>query len=340
MDAWKNGWLTLLVPTLLSGCASFTGRTPDWVANPKSAYPENQYLAAVGEGDTRHAAENAAAANLSRVFEAHIESDERMIDQTHETGRSLERTTDFTADVNILSSQTLYNIQHAEAWKDRNGRYHAVAYLERRTTAALYRDKIGEQTARVHFLMATAEQSAEPLQKYANLRAALRQATETDYLLRQLKVIHPPSVPDATPGYSIDRLRKALADAAGGIKVGIAIEGDEGGRMAACIEELATGYGFAVGRPATLDIAGRVSIADTGQRMANLCFVRYALALQLMDGHGAILATINEKGREGHTSLAEANARAFRTLESAIEAGGARRLDAWFDSLVQQPPSN
>ena len=41
----------------------------------------------------------AAAANLSRIFEVHIEADERMLDQVRETGSRLERTTDFTADI-------------------------------------------------------------------------------------------------------------------------------------------------------------------------------------------------------------------------------------------------
>ena len=35
----------------LTGCKSLTGGSPDWVANPKSVYPENLYLVAIGEAN-------------------------------------------------------------------------------------------------------------------------------------------------------------------------------------------------------------------------------------------------------------------------------------------------
>jgi hypothetical protein len=333
----KTVWIAPLVLLGLAGCSTFTGGKPGWVDNPKTAYPENEYLVAVGEGDTRRAAENAAAANLSRIFEAHIESEERLLDQSRETGKSFERTTDFTTDINILSSQTLFNIQHAEAWKDGTGRYHAVAYLHRRETAAIYRDKIDEQTTRVNFLLASAEKSTELLKKYATLRSANQHAAEAEGLLRQLKTIHPPSVAGATPGYSPNALRKALADTAKEIRVRIQVDGDDEKRMAATLEEFITGYGFVVGQPVVLDIGGRVAVTDTGERTADLVFVRYELALQIKDAQGNVLASVGDKGREAHKSIGQARIRSFRTLENAIKAGGTQRLDAYFDSLIERP---
>jgi hypothetical protein len=337
----KTLFLHILLPTLLLsmvGCKMLGNGIPDWMANPKSAYPENQYLVAVGEGDTRRAAENAAAASLARIFEAHIESDERLLDQTRETRKSFERTTDFTAAISILSSQTLINIQHAEAWRDDQGRVHAVAYLNRRETAAIYRDKIDEQTALVHFLVAQSEQTNDLLKKYATLRAAVRHMAQNKTLLRQLKVIHPPSIPGSTPGYSENKIRQALAETAQQIRVEIKVDGDDAHRMGSVLEELVTRYGFVVGTPAILKITGSIDVADTGQRTADLVFVRYTLALQVKEANGPILVSINEKGREGHVSLAEARVRSFRTLENMIRPSGSQRLDAYFAALIDQLP--
>ena len=332
----------IILPVLIlttAGCKSLTGGgVPGWVANPKSAYPESQYLATVGEGDTRRAAENAAAANLARIFEAHIESDERLIDQSRETGKGFERTTNFTADINILSTQTLYNIQHAEAWQDGKGRVYAVAYLDRRETAAIYRDKIDEQSTRVHFLLAQAEQADDLLKKYATLRAANRRAAEAKYLLRQLKVIHPRSVPGATPNYAENKIRKALAETAKQIRVQIEVKGDDNRHITTVLEDQVTRYGFVVGTPAVLEIVGNVSVDDTGQRTADLVFVRYTLALQVKETDGTTLISLNEKGREGHVSLSEARIRSFRTLETAIKSTGNTRLDAYFDTLIDPMP--
>lgn len=321
----------------LTGCASLMGGTPTWVENPKAVYPESSYLVAVGAGDTRRAAENSAAGNLSRIFEANIQSDERLLDQSRETNNSFKRTTDFTSDINILSSQTLYNIQHAEAWKDGTGRYHAVAYLERRETAAIYRDKIEEQTTRVNFLLASAKQTTDPLKLYATLRTANRHATEAASLLRQLKVIHPSSIGGSTPSYSVNELRKALAEAAKQITVQIKLDGDDEKRMTNTLEAFITRYGFIVGNPAVLNISGHVSVIDTGERNHDLVFVRYELALQIKDHEGNMIVSVGEKGREAHKSLNQARIRSFRTLENAIQASGTQRLDAYFDALIEQP---
>ena len=320
---------------LFPGCAGFTSSEPDWVRNPKTAYPEDRYLVAVGEGDTRRAAENAAAANLSRIFESHIESDERLVDEVRETTDDFFRTTDMTTDINILSSQTLINIQHAEAWKDARARYHAVAYLNRRETAAIYRDRVEELTGQVVALLHQAEETDLPLGAYANLRAALLTARENDLLLRQLRIIHPPTASAATPPFSVGDVQKATAQSARRILAEIDIEGDARERITSSIEELVTGYGFVVGTPAVLRIEGSVSITDTGQRTAGLSFFRYSLAVQIQDAAGNVLASINQRGREGVTSPDEAEARCGRTLDNLIRTQGTQRLDLFFDSLVE-----
>jgi len=328
--------LSLSAVLTLSSCKTLSGGEPDWVSNPKTVYPDDLYLVAVGAGDTRRSAENAAAASLSRIFESHIQSDERLVDQTRETTTSFVRTTDFSSDINILSSQTLFNIQHAEAWKDDLGRYHAVAYLNRRETAGIYRDKIEEQTSRVNFLRANAANSDGLLKTYATLRAANTHARDADNLLRQLKVIHSPSVSGSTPSYSINELRTALADTAKQIKVAIEVEGDDEKRMTATLQEFITGYGFVVGKPVVLDVAAKIDVTDTGERDQGLVFVRYELMLQIKDPKDNVLVTVRDKGREAHKTFDQARTRSFRTLENLIKAGGAQRLDAYFDSLVEQ----
>ena len=324
----------LLSGLLLCSCTSLRDSVPAWVQNPQFIYPESDYLVAVGEGDTRRAAENAAAANLSRIFEARIESDERLIDQVRETDRSLERTVDFSTDINVLSAQTLYNIRHAEAWTDDNGRVHAIAYLDRRRTAALYREKMDEEQKQVDLLRARAAESADPLTAYALLRTAVRHADEAADLLNQLNIIHPPAAAGSSAGYDAYALRRALAKTAQQIRVEIHMDGDLDGRIASTLEHLITGYGFVIGTPFTLKIEGRIAIEDTGQRTADLAFVRYELLVQIKDHAGGILSSISEKGREGHISVQEARVRSFRTLESALDSRCTKQLNDYFDSLV------
>lgn len=319
----------------LAGCGTLRNGEPDWVRNPKSIYPETRYLVAVGEGDTRQDAENAAAANLARIFESHIESDERLVDTVNETDRRITRTTDLTTDINILSSQTLINIQHAEAWKDDDGRYHAVAYLNRRDTAVIYRDKVDELTTRIESLLDHAAQTDNALERYALLRTALSIGLENDRLLRQLKVIHPSTAAASNPPYSLSELRKDAIDSGRKIRVNILISDDIDGRMTACLQELVTRYGFVAGTPGDIEMTGRVSISDTGVRTAGLAFFNYALTVQVQDAQGNVLATLNEKGREAVGSPDRARERCLRTMENAVKIKGTQSLDAYFDGLVE-----
>ena len=330
------GLASMLLSALcgLSGCATFQHGEPDWVRNPKTTYPENRFLVAVGEGDTRQAAENAAAANLARIFESHIESDERLVDSVVETEENITRTTDLTTDINILSSQTLLNVQHAEAWKDHMGRFHAVAYLNRRDTASIYREEIEELNRQVESLLAKVEQTVEPLKQYALLRTALKTARENDVLLRQLKVIHSASASASAPSYSLLHVRQATIESAKSIRVSIHLEGDPDGRMADSIREFITRYGFVVGKPAALTLTGRVMVEDTGKRTAGLAFFRYHLALQISNTQGTVLTAINDKGREAVTNTNEAPERCHRTMENALNLKGRLGLDAYFDALA------
>ena len=61
MNRWNLVICAFAAASLIAGCAMRGGNRPEWVDNPKLAYPENLYLVAVGEGDTRQAAENSAA---------------------------------------------------------------------------------------------------------------------------------------------------------------------------------------------------------------------------------------------------------------------------------------
>lgn len=323
----------LALTLILSACSTTFNREPDWLANPKTIYPEKSHLVAVGAGDTRRAAENAAAANLSRIFEARIESDERLVDQTRETLNNIERVTDFTADINILSAQTLHNIQHAESWRDPTGRYHAVAYLDRRETARIYRDKIDQATTAIEHQLTQAGTATEPLVKYAQLRSAARQAAENRTLLRQLNVIHPLSGKASEPGYSENEIQDTLRNTAHSILVDIRIQNDPDQRITTCLEQLITTQGFRVGRPAALRIEGRIELTDTGKQAANLSFVRYNLNLHMIDQNDNTLIALAEKGREGHLTLTDAKQRAYRTLENAIKRNATRQMENYLNQL-------
>ena len=55
------------------GCTTMAQQSdhlPDWVNDPYTSFSEEQYLLAVGSGNTQQEAQNSALGNLSRIFQS------------------------------------------------------------------------------------------------------------------------------------------------------------------------------------------------------------------------------------------------------------------------------
>jgi hypothetical protein len=310
---------------------------PNWVENPHSTYPDSRYLVAVGEGDTRRTAENVADAQLARIFESRIESADELVDQSKESTKTFSRTSELSSQIRISANQTLFNIQHAESWVDAHGRVHAVAYLDRRKTAAIYQEKIDQENQQILFLIKQAEKSKNPLQKYALLRGANQHAKQQALLLRQLQTIHAPTFSSISLQYTLPELQKALAASARAVRVHIQTNGELSEQIVPLLEHLATHFGFVVtAPPASLKMIGHLAFQDLEKSPSDLFFVRYQFQLQLKDDQNQTLFVLEKKGREAHISSQEARFRALRTLSRALSADGIARLEAYFDDMLPQ----
>jgi len=322
----------LFLALLLTACKTLP---PDWVANPQATYPDSRFLVAVGEGDTRRAAETTADAQLARIFESRIESADQLMDRSKESTKSFSRTTELSTQIHISANQTLFNIQHAESWTDSNGRVHAVAYLDRRKTAAIYQEKITKEEQHILFLLHQAEETKNPLQKYALLRGANQHAQRQALLLRQLQTIHAPSFASVSLKYTLPELQKSLLASAHAIRIHIQVSGESCEQLLPLLEDLATHFGFVVtDSPASLKMVAHLSFQDLPQTTTDLFFVRYQFQLQLKD-------VLEKKGREAHISPKEARFRALRTLSRALASDGISQLEAYFNNmLLEKKPTD
>ena len=138
--------LTLLLSCAVQAKSKRKNIKPEWLTNPKSLYPEQMYLTAIGEGDSRTDAEQNAAGNIAKIFESVVKTDEtirqRYQELITENDINYNDMTDIQKNVNIKSKQTLYNLQFGESFTDNIGKVHVLAYLNRTLTADIYEEKI------------------------------------------------------------------------------------------------------------------------------------------------------------------------------------------------------
>ena len=86
------------------------GNPPRWYNKLEDDFPEDKYLAVVGEGDTRRDAESDAAGALVRIFGSNIKVETEAIvryrELEKESGGSYEMEKEATKEVDILAHST------------------------------------------------------------------------------------------------------------------------------------------------------------------------------------------------------------------------------------------
>lgn len=335
----RKSVLLLLIALLLLSCSVYAkkNKAPKWLDNPKNVYPENMYLSALGEGDSREMAESMAAANLARIFETNVKTDQtytqRYMELTKNGQTSYEDQSETSKNVNISADQTLINIEFGESYTDKMGRVHVIAYLNRLKTADIYEQKIMENAGKIKQYKKMADESFDILFDYAAMSAAAAFSSQNEILLSQLGIILPSAKEMLELDYNHTEIMKQTAEIAKQIGFSVNIKNDEDNKITILVEELMNDLGFVISDSPLLVAKGMVLFEETDMQRQEK-FVRYELQLQVIDPIGNTILTLDEKGREGHISYSEAKARAVRSVEKEIKKNLKKKIISYFDNMV------
>lgn len=335
---------------VLSGCA--TGTTaedgdnagaediPAWYLDPEEKYPDDQYLSAVGSGETRRAAEEQAYAGLSQAFEIDIQVDsttqERYREIMTEEGNMTESEVELSQTVDVQSGQELMNVRTAEAAIDDEGRVRTIAYIERQPTGNMYADLIRKNDEQISSLVNEARETGDPVRRYASLNAAVAVARNNEVLLEQLRIISPPIHGALRVSYDFDPLISRRADAAEQIRVAVELdsEADGGARVETALREAVGERRFVITeQDPVLRVSGEVEMQPV-ELNPDFETVRWTLDLELRREDGASIVSYGEDGRASATTRESARALAWSDMQGLIHEEFAGRMSGYFDSLV------
>lgn len=202
----------LLLGLLLTACSS---RQPDWVDKPAGQYPQQQYLSAVGQADSRGAADDRALANLAKIFEVTI--NERSLDysaaemNTDQSGSLVSNTRTASRHLTTEARQILEGARLVESWQDESGNTYSLAVLEKAPAARRFRQAVRGADRQIADRVNYAGQSApNPVSALAALEQARRIETRRNNLNRNLAVVSGNGIRAA---YDQAGLEKMLRDA-------------------------------------------------------------------------------------------------------------------------------
>ena len=142
--------MALMACVLLVACSSTPDPTvrPDWIDNAKEAYPENDYLTAVGQASKRDRSSKNAIANLSEIFSVQVTTETNMLTNSSKEqsalGMTMESSTDLTRNISTTTDQAIQGVQIKESWLSPTGDYYTLAVLEKHKAAASLRESIAQ----------------------------------------------------------------------------------------------------------------------------------------------------------------------------------------------------
>ncbi|MDR3160482.1 MAG: LPP20 family lipoprotein [Spirochaetaceae bacterium] len=311
---------------------------PRWVRAPDQVYNRALYVAAVGYGADRSAAEKNALTALTAIFGQTIEADQKVTITYSEAvlnGASqwaAENTDIENAVRTSVSMNSLVGAEIKDVWFDGKATHYAVAVMDKAQTARLYREMIRVNLGMISNLTAIPPSEKNSMEGLARYYLAATVADANRAFADVLSVIGETPPAELRNG---DEYRLEAAAITRTIPVGVNVSGDRSGRIRAAFAEALAAAGFRTGGTNARYLL-QVSFSLTEVKLNNPNkFIRYLIDGNLIDtSSGEVLFPYNVNDREGHLSIPEAEERAFRAAEGRIKNEYGGTLSAFLARLI------
>ncbi len=339
----SSRWLSLalLFVIMMTAVSCSTTRTPGWLSSPGEAYPENQYLTAVGSGSSLQAAQNNAIGNLARIFRADVRADQTLVDDYIETMRNedvdLERITSLISTTRIESNMEMLNVQVYETHQD-NGTYYVLAGFERLRTSTIYSREISNNEMQISELRSRASGEESVIRKMSLLRSALVVSEVNENLSRQRDQILNRSVqynPEVEQRLAIEREIEELSrQATIRLRMADGFPRELDGALKTVFQDM----GFRLGESVTdplLEVHAQFIVEDTDLGRDDAVFKHWSVIIDITDTQTRTdFRQFFHEGRTGAASDDQATRRSARDARDVIERPFRSFVDQQMRSLI------
>jgi hypothetical protein len=291
------------------------GKAPDWMFDLNSSYPKDKYLAAVGSGDTRRDAESDAAGALSRIFNVNVKSDsvatQRYEQIVKNDKSSVGSDMASSQTVGMQANESLVNMRFSDPYVDSAGLAHIVAYLERESTAAIYRAAIGKDSGRADGFCQRAASATGGLEAFALYDAAYQVGLNAERMIEQLRIIHAPSAKLLESAVDLQKIAASRDAVAAKLSYKLSVEGDGDGKIAGFVREILSSQSLSFKADGALAVRGSWA-TEPIQVNPKYKSVRWTINVALYDEGGTAIANAVKESRETALTESDAVALAYR----------------------------
>jgi hypothetical protein len=306
---------------------------PRWYLDKEAQYPSRSFIASVGEGATRAAAETAAVAGVSLFFNTKTEVRNQAIREFNEA--VVNNTTDFSKktyineNAVIRSEQEFLGVRFADPYYDtRNKTWAALAFINRQEAAGVYDAKISANMSAINALASDAETETEPLYACGLLFRALNITALTSEYIKTSAVIDTASrtkyAPHLDKIQSISSRYRTLRDS---ISFSLTSNApDTTGPLERSLQELLEKNGYVTTNKGLYTVSLRFT--PTQETNDRGIFVRSGLVVRVERNNRALFSYSKNYPRYGHLTLEGAYNRVFLEIGKDLEENFIAKLNA------------
>jgi len=315
------------------------GTQPRWVNDPYAVYARDRYIAAVGSAGNRDEAQRKALSALVAIFGQSVRSDFSAVTMyTEAINRGIVTVSENNRVRDEVSTavamDTLIGAEIGNVWDNGRGTVYAAAYMEKEKTISIYSDLIILNNRNIELLTAMSDTEKNTLDGYARYKlAALISTINSNYSNLILLV-----------GGSVALLNVRNAnyfniEASNIIKnitVAVNVNNDVSNRIQDAFASVLTAEGLRTrGNNPLYTLEVRTDMSEVTYPNNSYIYCRFTVSANLVENAtGAVLFPFNFTDREGHTTYANAQARAVTLIERTIAAKYPDALREYLASLL------
>jgi hypothetical protein len=315
-----------LLSLLTLSCA--TAPVPDWAASPsaiRAVYPDRDYIAQRGRGETRQAAEVAAAAEIARFFTSQISATSGYrLSVTQQNGVVTENS-QLTDEAFVLSQVALFGIRYAQdAFYDKAEKeWQTVAYIDRNEAWTVYEPRFKRQADAFHALYAAAENERGQFRRFQRFGVAGAYIRGGDFVEAEAfgQILHPQKMDAAFGGIraEIAAIPQKTDDAKRKAGVFIDCPGDFETRVTNAFSQVLKSEGFPVAENKDgADVVCTITIDEGRQQRELGIFYNSSLQAVFTDASGALFAFTATADRASAVTPDVAKRRAYTALAEKV----------------------
>lgn len=161
---------------------------PMWFRSRTFAYPENEFVSAVGSGGSEQEARDDALSSLCVYFGVTVDVKKSSGFSAVEKNGGTAKQKFFSSNIDVESQNILPAVEFSELFQS-DDRFFICAYIKKSNAINEFRSRAENNLSKAEFLVTGAENDTNKIKSFRNARDAEKNCTETERILGELSVL-------------------------------------------------------------------------------------------------------------------------------------------------------